>query len=126
MRLMLGIALSATLLLSGAAVAQSGNSCGRDGENASLSGTRWSGTFTWEGDAPVSQTMTLMANCTLKYSYKGNTYANGRWLQRDALVLWDTNDHYAVYMGRIDGPRMSGVMNNEKGDAGTWSFKRAD
>ena len=29
-------------------------------------------------------------------------------------------------MGRTDGRQMSGVMNNEMGDAGTWSFKRAD
>lgn len=126
MRLIPAIVLSAALLLSGAAVAQSGNSCGRDGEYASLSGSRWVGTFTWDGDPPVTQTMTLLPSCVLKYGYKGATYTNGRWLQRGSMVVWDTNDHYAVYLGRIDGRRMSGVMNNENGDAGTWSFKRAD
>lgn len=126
MRLMLGMALSATLLLTGAASAQSGNSCGRNGDYASLSGSRWTGTVTWEGDAPLQQTMTLMANCVVKYSYNGNTYTNGRWLQRDKMVMWDTNDHFAVYLGYQNGDQMAGASANETGASGSWTFKRAD
>lgn len=126
MRLMLGLALSATLLLSGAAAAQSDGSCAGAGETATLAGTRWSGTFTWEGDPAVAQTMTLLPNCVVKYSYKGATYTNGRWLQRGKMISWDTNDHFAIYLGYSNGDEIGGVMANQNGDNGVWSFKRAD
>ena len=126
MRLLLGVALSTSLLLSTAAAAPAKSACGPDSESVTLAGSRWSGAFTWDGDPSVAQTMTLRADCVVEYRYKGVTYTNGRWLQRNQLLLWDTNNHYAAYSGTVDGSRMSGVMYNQGGDQGTWSIKRAD
>lgn len=126
MRLMLGIALAASLLLAGGASAQSGKGCGRPGEPATLTGSSWTGTFTWNGDPAVTQTMTLLPDCTLKYSYKGTTYTNGRWLQRGDMVMWNTNDHFAIYLGFVTGGEMGGTMANQNGSYGAWTFKRAD
>ena len=70
--------------------------------------------------------MRFRPDCVLEYSYAGATYTNGRWLQRGSLVLWDTNDHYAVYLGVIADARMYGTMTNQNGDTGIWMFTPAD
>ncbi len=126
MRLMLAIALSASLLLVDGAAAQNAKTCGRAGDPASLTGTSWKGTFTWSGDPAVAQTMTLLPDCTVKYSYKGSTYTNGRWLQRGDMVMWNTNDHFAIYLGFVTGGELGGTMANQNGAYGSWTFKRAD
>lgn len=127
--LLLGTALSATMLLTGVQAQSNGrppSACSNPGSAPAVSGTRWTGRFTWDGDPAVTQTMRFRPDCVLEYSYNGSTHTNGKWRQSGALVLWDTNDYYAVYMGTRSGGQMSGVMNNQNGDSGVWSFKRAD
>lgn len=128
----LTLALSTVAVLtaaSPAAVAQNApksSACVARNDVASLAGTRWSGRTRWSDGEAKQWTAYFRTDCVLEYAYGGVTYTNGHWLQRNKLVVWDTNDFYSVYTGAIDGRAMSGTMRNQGGLVGTWSFTRAN
>jgi len=108
------------------AVAQSRPAaCAARNDVPSLAGSRWAGRFLWE-DSTFEVTAYFRPDCVFEYRYNDVTYTNGRWLQRNELVVWDTNDFFAVFTGRVDSRTMSGRMLNEGGVSGTWSLRRTD
>ena len=60
------------------------------------------------------------------YGYDGRTFENGRWTQNGLLLTFDTNDHFAVYVGHLDqaAREVEGFMMNRNGDMGVFVFLR--
>ncbi|MDO8295263.1 MAG: hypothetical protein Q7T19_02365 [Caulobacter sp.] len=126
MRLMLGAALSAALLMSAGAVRAAESACADPAGGPSFANTRWTGTTEWEGLEVSPMTLFLRQDCVVEYVSKGLTYTNGTWVQRGALIEWQSNDHFAVYVGQAGLGQIGGVMYNRRGQHGVWRFKRAD
>lgn len=124
-------AAAAVLVLFTPAAAQQSNPAGRSAscvgrtESGSLAGTRWRGRASWGSEAAKEWTAYFRPDCVLEYGYGGVIYTNGRWVQRNRLISWDTNDYFSLYSGVVEGGAMSGTMVNQRGDRGTWSFTRA-
>ena len=89
-----------------------------------LAETRWSGRTQWIEGETLDWTLYFRSDGVLIYSYNGEVYDNGRWRQREALVNFDTNDYYALYVGHVRGDVFEGDMFNIRGMRGTFSFRR--
>lgn len=126
MRLLLGAMLSAAVLTSAGAVQAAEATCVDPAGGPSYANTRWSGTSEWDGVEPNPMTLFLRPDCVVEYTSKGVTYANGTWVQRGNLMTWESNDHFAVYVGQAGLGQIGGVMYNRRGQHGVWRFKRAD
>lgn len=126
MRLLSVTLCLATVLLSARPAFAAESDCAKPGAGPSLVGTRWAGRASWVDGDVYAWTLYLRADCVAQYSYKGKTYTNGRWLQRDQMLVLDANDFYSAYLGHLNGDELSGVMFNKVGLKGTWSFRRAD
>ena len=126
MRMLLGAMLSAALLASAGAAHAAETSCADPAGGASYANTRWTGATEWDGLEANPMTLFLRGDCVVEYTSKGVTYTNGAWIQRGALVEWQANDHYAVYVGQAGLGQIGGVMYNRSGLRGVWRFKRAD
>lgn len=129
MRLLLGTLFSAATLLTigsaGPALAQD-PACTRLEGQPSLVGSRWAGRASWMDGETKDWTIVLRADCVAEYRYDNTTYTNGRWRQRGSMVVFDTNDFFAAYLGHLRSRELSGVMYNQRGATGTWSFRRTD
>ncbi len=128
MRPWLGALFPALALLTAglAGPAAADPACTRLEGEPSLVGSRWAGPATWSDGANYDWTLLLRADCVVVYSYGGETFSNGRWYQRGTLLVIDTNDSFAVYMGQALRGRASGTMYNQRGENGVWTFRRLD
>lgn len=90
----------------------------------SVAETRWSGVFDWSSGERRDATLYFRSDGVLIYAYAGTTYDNGRWVQRERLVTFQTNDYFAVFAGTTDGARFAGTSYNVGGDRGTFTFAR--
>lgn len=126
MRLLLGAALSAVVLASGGAARAAATDCADPAGGPSYANTRWAGTAEWEGVEANAMTLFLRQDCVVEYVSRGVTYTNGTWVQRGNLIEWQSNDHFAVYVGQAGLGQIGGVMYNRRGQQGAWRFKRAD
>ena len=126
MRMLLGAMLSAAVLTSAGAVQAAEATCADPAGGASYANTRWTGTSEWDGVEANPMSLFLRQDCVVEYSSKGVTYANGTWVQRGNLMTWESNDHFAVYVGQAGLGQIGGVMYNRRGQHGVWRFKRAD
>lgn len=89
-----------------------------------LAETRWAGRTQWVDGETLDWTLYFRSDGVLIYAYNGEVYDNGRWRQREALVNFDTNDYYALYVGHVRGDVIEGDMFNIRGMRGTFSFRR--
>ena len=96
--------------------------CADPSASTNLSGTRWKGYVRWDDGETHVVTLKLRSDCVAEYGYDGATYTNGKWVQRGSLIEWDTNDHYAVYLGEADVKSIGGVIYNKAHDHGSWVF----
>lgn len=126
MRSLLGALLSVAALVWAGAANAAEPACVDPAGGQSVANTRWQGTSDWEGADPNPMTLFLRGDCVVEYVSRGVTYANGRWIQRGSLIQWQTNDHFAIYVGQGGLGQMGGVMYNRQGKRGEWRFKRAD
>lgn len=126
MRLLPGAALSVTLLMSAGAAQAAGPGCADPAGGPSFANTRWIGTAEWDGLGASPMTLFLRQDCVVEYATRGATYANGTWVQRGGLIEWQSNDHFAVYVGQAAPDQIGGAMYNRRGQHGVWRFKRAD
>lgn len=126
MRLLLGAVLSSAVLLVSGAASAAETACADPAGGPSFANTRWSGTSEWEGVAANPMTLFLRQDCVVEYVSRGVTYTNGTWVQRGNLIEWQSNDHFAVYVGQAGLGQIGGVMYNRRGQQGVWRFKRAD
>lgn len=126
MRLLLGAVFSSALLMFSGAASAAETDCTDPAGGPSFANTRWSGTSEWEGVAPNPMTLFLRQDCVVEYVSRGVTYTNGTWVQRGNLIEWQSNDHFAVYVGQAGLGQIGGVMYNRRGQQGVWRFKRAD
>lgn len=126
MRLLLGAALSAALSMSAGAALAAESGCADPAGGSSFANTRWTGTSEWEGLEASPMTLFLRQDCIVEYVSKGVAYTNGTWVQRGELIEWQSNDHFAVYVGQAGLGQIGGVMYNRRGQHGVWRFKRAD
>lgn len=126
MRLLLGAMLSAAVLASASGVQAAEATCADPAGGTSYANTRWSGTSEWDGVEPNPMTLFLRQDCVVEYTSRGVTYANGTWVQRGNLISWESNDHFAIYVGQAGLGQIGGVMYNRRGQHGVWRFKRAD
>lgn len=126
MRLLLGAALSGALLMSAGAVQAADLACADPSGGPDFANTRWAGTTEWEGVPASALSIFLRQDCVVEYVSRGVTYTNGTWVQRGSMVEWQSNDHFAVYVGKADADQLDGVMYNRRGQKGAWRFKRAD
>lgn len=90
----------------------------------SVAETRWSGTFDWANGERRDATLYFRSDGVLIYAYGGNTFDNGRWVQRDRLITFNTNDYFAVFTGVLEGWAFAGTSYNRGGDTGQFSFTR--
>lgn len=90
----------------------------------SVAETRWTGVFDWENGERRETEMYFRSDGVLIYAYGGSTYDNGRWIQRDRLITFNTNDYFAVFTGVTDGWTYAGTSYNLGGDQGQFSFTR--
>lgn len=126
MRLLLGAMLSAAFLASAGAACAAETSCSDPAGGAAYANTRWTGAAEWDGLEANPMTLFLRGDCVVEYTSKGVTYTNGSWVQRGNLMEWESNDHFAVYVGQAGLGQIGGVMYNRRGQHGVWRFKRAD
>lgn len=77
-----------------------------------------------DGDAYNAATQ-FRDDGVMVYAYGGSTYDNGRWSIDGGALRFDTNNHYADYVGMFDGERGVGVMSNTQDNAGKWTLERA-
>ena len=126
MRMLLGAMLSVLLLASAGATRAAETSCSDPAGGPSYANTRWTGSSEWDVLGPNPMTLFLRGDCVVEYTSKGVTYANGTWVQRGNLIEWESNDHFAVYVGQAGLGQIGGVMYNRRGQHGVWRFKRAD
>lgn len=126
MRHLLGVVLSGALLAFAGAASAKEASCADPAGGPSFANTRWVGTSEWDGVEPNAMTLFLRGDCAVEYTSRGVTYANGSWVQRGSLIEWQSNDHFAVYVGQAGLGQIGGVMYNRRGQKGVWRFKRAD
>jgi hypothetical protein len=92
----------------------------------SVAETRWSGVFDWSNGEVREATLYFRSDGVLIYAYDGNTYDNGRWVQREQLITFNTNDYFAVFTGLLDAASFVGVSHNQNGDIGRMEFTRSD
>ena len=123
---MLFVAVLAAVLASAGAVQAAETTCADPAGGPSYANTRWTGTSEWDGAEPNPMTLFLRQDCVVEYVSKGVTYENGAWVQRGNLIEWQSNDHFAVYVGQAGLGQIGGVMYNRRGQQGVWRFKRAD
>ena len=116
----------AAMLASAGAVQAAEANCADPAGGASYANTRWSGVSEWDGLEPNNMTLFLRQDCVVEYVSKGVAYTNGTWVQRGNLIEWQSNDHFAVYVGQAGLGQIGGVMYNRRGQHGVWRFKRAD
>ncbi|MDQ0465047.1 hypothetical protein QO010_002831 [Caulobacter ginsengisoli] len=114
--------LAAAVLLASVAAPALAAGCADPSAEFNLSGTTWTGYVRWDDGETHTLKLKLRADCVAEYSYDGNTYTNGRWVQRGSLIEWDTNDHYAVYLGEASAASIGGVIYNRAHDHGSWVF----
>lgn len=126
MRLLLQAALSAALMMSAGSALAADSDCADPAGGPSFANTRWTGTSEWEGLEANPMTLFLRQDCVVEYVSKGVAYTNGTWVQRGNLIEWQSNDHFAVYVGQAGLGQIGGVMYNRRGQHGVWRFKRAD
>lgn len=88
--------------------------------------TRWAGEVQWEDDQAKQWTLHFRRDGVVVYGYDGRTFENGRWTQNGLLLTFDTNDHFAVYVGHLDqaAREVEGFMMNRNGDMGVFVFLR--
>ncbi len=116
------LAIGAILTFAAAAPALAGSPCSDRSASFDATGTHWIGIARWDDGDNNTIKLTLLADCVAEYSYDGETYTNGHWLQRGSLIEWETNDHYAVYLGEAIASSLGGVMYNKTHDHGSWVF----
>ncbi|MBI5939542.1 MAG: hypothetical protein HY859_03860 [Caulobacterales bacterium] len=126
MRTLLGAMLSVVLLASAGIARAAEANCADPAGGPSYANTRWTGASEWDGLSPNPMTLFLRGDCVVEYTSKGETFANGTWVQRGNLIEWQANDHFAVYIGQAGLGQIGGVMYNRNGLRGTWRFKRSD
>lgn len=119
------LAAASVAAWSGGALAAD-SSCADPAGGPSYANTRWSGTSEWDGLEANPMTLFLREDCVVEYVSKGVAYTNGTWIQRGNLIEWQSNDHFAVYVGQAGLGQIGGVMYNRRGQHGVWRFKRAD
>jgi hypothetical protein len=90
----------------------------------SLAGTRWQVTLTWDDGGENEWAWAQFdPDGQLTYGYTdGRVFTNGRWRQRGAVVVWDTNSMFNTGLGYVAQGRMSGAMTNVRGQNGRWTF----
>lgn len=125
MRMLFAAVLAAVLTPAGAVQAAEAT-CADPAGGPSYANTRWTGTSEWDGADANPMTLFLRQDCVVEYVSKGVTYENGSWVQRGNLIEWQSNDHFAVYVGQAGLGQIGGVMYNRRGQQGVWRFKRAD
>ena len=93
-----------------------------------IAGREFEGRAAWHGGDDRQWRLLFRADGVLVYSYNGQVYDNGRWVQNDRLVTFHTNTYYALYSGvmDVDGGRILGSMYNRAGDVGAFEFRAAD
>ncbi|MDO9222431.1 MAG: hypothetical protein Q7U20_01815 [Caulobacter sp.] len=126
MRLLLGTMLSAALLMSAGTAQAADMTCADPSGGPDFANTRWAGAAEWDGVAANPMSVFLRQDCVVEYVSRGVTYTNGTWVQRGSMIEWQSNDHFAVYVGQADPEQLAGVMYNRRGQKGVWRFKRAD
>ncbi len=89
----------------------------------SVADTHWRGNYSWSDGESREWTLWFRADGVLIYGYGGASYDNGRWGQRDALIWIDTNDHYAMYVGRCINGEVEGSSFNRVGLRGEWRVR---
>ena len=126
MRMLFGAMLAAAMLASAGAAGAAETACADPAGGPSYANTRWTGTADWDGADANPMALFLRQDCVVEYISKGVTYTNGVWVQRGSLIEWQSNDHFAVYVGQAGLGQIGGVMYNRRGQHGVWRFKRAD
>ena len=125
-RLLVGALAAASVLAWSGVAAAAESTCADPAGGPSYANTRWSGTSEWDGLEANPMTLFLREDCVVEYVSKGVAYTNGSWVQRGNLIEWQSNDHFAVYVGQAGLGQIGGVMYNRRGQHGVWRFKRAD
>jgi len=126
MRHLLAIMLSGAVLAGAGAASAREASCADPAGGPSFANTRWVGTLDWDGLESRTMTLFLRGDCKVEYTTRDQTFSNGSWVQRGNLIEWESNDHFAVYVGQAGLGQIGGVMYNRRGLKGVWRFKRAD
>ncbi len=95
----------------------------------SIAETRWTGQTQWNDDSfleATDWTLYFRSDGVLIYSSGagGATHDDGRWLQRDTLVMFQTNDYSAIYAGLVRGEVMEGAVYDRSGQRGAWTVRR--
>lgn len=122
--LALAVALSATVFAAAPAAPVLAQTISAN-ETRNVTGSTWSGPAAWAGGESKVWTLMFRDDGVLVYGYEGNTYDNGRWIQRENLVVFETNGYFAIYSGVLDanGRTYSGTMHNVRGDEGRFEFR---
>lgn len=90
----------------------------------SVAESHWTGNFGWASGEQRLASLYFRSDGVLVYAYDGNTYDNGRWIQRDRLITFQTNQYFAAYTGVTDGWTFAGSSYNINGDRGQFRFTR--
>src|SRR5262249_2434331 len=90
----------------------------------SVSDTHWAGSWSWSNGEHRTTTVWFRPDGVVVYAYGGTTYDNGRWRQRGPLVMWDSNDLFALDVGFEDGDEMQGRGYSVSRATGQWSLRR--
>ncbi|MES1201345.1 MAG: hypothetical protein ABUS57_07825 [Pseudomonadota bacterium] len=93
-------------------------------EERSAADTHWSGSSDWNDGDRYNMTVWFRADGVVVYAYGGQTYDNGHWRQRGPVIVWDTNDLYAVYAGQEAGDEIQGATYSANGANGHWELRR--
>lgn len=93
----------------------------------SLAAQVWRGTAIMNGETPGQPHQhwdaEFRADGVLVYTYSdGRSFANGTWRQNERVVMFETNQYFAVNMATICGDVMEGERRNMRGESGTVRF----
>lgn len=90
------------------------SSCGDYLYSNDVSGTTWSVSFDWDSGNNGYEDITFWSD--------GSTSWGGTWSQSGSTVEWTFGTTViATYTGVRSGSTMSGTMDNDNGDFGSWT-----
>jgi hypothetical protein len=79
----------------------------------------------WTGlSGTRSFTFKFLEDGILEYTSPTGTFRNAKWTQDGNLVVFNMNNGYAIYDGKIAEGSMEGTAKNKAGSQWTWQAKR--
>jgi hypothetical protein len=84
-----------------------------------LVGTVWA-----NGGRAFMRVLRFLPDGELNYTSSSGTFQNATWRQIGPVVLMETNNHYADYLGSVCGEQISGSAWNVVSAKWRWAMKR--